>query len=270
VKRAGIDFGLSISLLVQAPAAAAPPLQPLKPWNIHFNDTDCLAERPYGSPDDGVVLGFRPSPSGDTFELIVARKGGGDKFATQLRASVELGQRTLKASALRYHPVGTLTVDKYQVSKGDVSASASADTIAFRNDKIGVERFTLSAWPQVLKTLDQCNEDLRKFWNMTSPVVVTEAKPTTGDLRKIFTSDDYPDEAMSRDTEGNAQFLILVSEKGAVSNCYVAKPSGSPALDGMGCQVIMQRAKFAPAKDKDGKPIRSAVLTPPIIWRISG
>ena len=31
-----------------------------------------------------------------------------------------------------------------------------------------------------------------------------------------------------------------------------------PGLDGMGCQVIMQRAKFTPAKDReDGKPIRS-------------
>jgi hypothetical protein len=34
--------------------------------------------------------------------------------------------------------------------------------------------------------------------------------------------------------------------------------------------VIQERAKFTPATDKSGKPVRSTVITPPINWRVEG
>ena len=43
---------------------------------------------------------------------------------------------------------------------------------------------------------------------------------------------------------------------------------GLPVLDAMGCQVIRERAKFTPALDRGGKPIRSTYVTPPIRWRM--
>jgi hypothetical protein len=36
----------------------------------------------------------------------------------------------------------------------------------------------------------------------------------------------------------------------------------------MGCQVIGKRAKFQPALDKQGKPIRSTYITPVVVWAI--
>jgi protein TonB len=71
---------------------------------------------------------------------------------------------------------------------------------------------------------------------------------------------------MSREQGGKVQFLLLIDEQGKVASCDVMSPSGIPALDAMGCQVIRQRAKFRPALGGDGTPIRSAVVTPPVIW----
>jgi protein TonB len=60
--------------------------------------------------------------------------------------------------------------------------------------------------------------------------------------------------------------ILLVDEAGKVAGCDVLSPSGIPALDIMGCQVIRNRARFTPALDATGKPVRSTVVTPPIIW----
>jgi periplasmic protein TonB len=60
--------------------------------------------------------------------------------------------------------------------------------------------------------------------------------------------------------------ILLINEAGKVAGCDVLTPSGIPALDIMGCQVIRSRAKFTPAVDANGKPVRSTVVTPPIVW----
>jgi hypothetical protein len=37
----------------------------------------------------------------------------------------------------------------------------------------------------------------------------------------------------------------------------------------MGCQVIRKRAKFTPARDAAGKPVRDSYVTPPVAWRLA-
>lgn len=260
-------------LAVEAPVHAqnAPALQPIKPWVVHFDDTECYAERTYGTSADPVILGFRPSPDGDTYELLVAHRQKTGRYAKQLKGSVDFGQRTIKAWLLRYGVKGfEHTVDKYRIDKSEMAAAATAPTVLFRNEARADERFSLFAMPEVLKTLDQCNDDLRHFWNMTPSEQNRIAKPAVGDVRRYFNAGDYPDAAMDRDQEGEARFLVFVNEKGEVAACHVLKASGSAALDGMGCQVIRERARFKPAYDAQGKAVRSSVVTPPVVWRIEG
>ena len=61
------------------------------------------------------------------------------------------------------------------------------------------------------------------------------------------------------------QFLVLVDQTGSVAGCDVATTSGNPLLDGMGCQVIRKRARFMPALDLNGKPVRDSILSPPVM-----
>ena len=128
----------------------------------------------------------------------------------------------------------------------------------------------LSSIPALMDTLQNCVVDLQHYWNMIDPEQKDIAAPAVGDLRNIFKAGDYPTEAMSRYQGGKVQFVLLVDEDGKVGACHVLEPSGIPVLDAMGCQVIRQRATFKPALNRQGKPTRSAVVTPPIIWRIAG
>ena len=89
-----------------------------------------------------------------------------------------------------------------------------------------------------------------------------------GDLRSVFTSSDYPREAQMRRQQGNGRYLLLVDEQGKIAGCDVLTPTGIPILDAMACVVLQSRAKFSPALDLSGRPIRSALTTPPISWRL--
>jgi len=109
-----------------------------------------------------------------------------------------------------------------------------------------------------------------RYWNTEGVNVATVAVLSKGDIRKLFTTDDYPQEALVRDQQGTAQFLLLIGTDGKVAACHVVKASGVPSLDGMGCQAIRQRARFKPALDRNGKPVRSAYTTPPVSWRLGG
>lgn len=247
-------------------SAPSQPIEPSKPWVVHFDDTECYAERTYGTEQDPVVLGLRPSPAGDTFELLLALKRPSPRYAQQHSGMVDFGKGPIKAWLLRYGVKDqSYRIDKFRIDAKTMNQATTASDVSFRVDGTTEHRLALRAVPGVLTALDTCNKDLRKFWNMTDDTKGTIAESAVGDVRHVFSDRDYPDEAGN--LEGEAQFLLFVDERGGVAACHIVKPSGVPALDGMGCQVMRQRARFKPARDSKGKPVRSAVTTPPVIWR---
>jgi protein TonB len=120
----------------------------------------------------------------------------------------------------------------------------------------------------LLTSLGECTKDLMRHWNFNGQAMGTIAVPSKGSIIGIFRDTDYPSEAMLNSQEGTVQFLLLVDEKGAVAGCHIEKPSGVPILDAAGCQVIRERLKLTPARDAQGRPVRSSLVTPPITWRL--
>ena len=255
---------LSQNLLAQ-PAVQPQALSPIKPWVVHGDDTECSAERTYGTANDPIILALRPSLERDTYELMLASKRPGPQLAQQLSGTVDFGKGPVKAWLLRYGLADkSFRIDKFRIDAPAIAQSATASNITFRISGDAAVALKLSAVSGVISALDKCNEDLRKFWNMTDATKTKIATAAVGSVRRVFTDGDFPAEAGN--LEGKAQFLLLISERGDVSACYVLKPSGVPAFDGTGCQVIRQRARFKPARDAHGNPLRSSVVTPPVIW----
>ena len=98
----------------------------------------------------------------------------------------------------------------------------------------------------------------------------TPAVPARGDLRAIFTADDYPDAAVCMGQEGDVQAKLTVAPNGRVSACAILRSSGFPALDAATCDAFRQRARFTPARDSSGNPIADEVVTPPVSWQLEG
>ena len=88
-----------------------------------------------------------------------------------------------------------------------------------------------------------------------------------GDLRTLFSADDYPFQAQTKGEEG-VQAELLVDASGKVSGCTILRSSGSAALDTATCSILSRRAHFYPAHDVNGNAVQDIVRTPPIVWRL--
>lgn len=75
------------------------------------------------------------------------------------------------------------------------------------------------------------------------------------DPRSWMTPADYPDLAMRDGRGGSVSFTLQVRVDGSVASCKVTESSGSPDLDQQTCRLLMQRARFHPARDSNGNAI---------------
>jgi protein TonB len=102
------------------------------------------------------------------------------------------------------------------------------------------------------------------------PRKVQSAQSAKGDLRTLFTADDYPASAQSAGAEGTSQAQITIGSDGRVVGCNIIRSSGNGALDGATCNILRRRAKFTPARDSNGQATTDTITTPPIVWRLEG
>jgi TonB family protein len=273
----GFVFGRRVGLAIigflcsaAAPSNSIEPLKPDKAWVVDFATAECNAQRAYGNPVNPIILGLRPSAWGSTYELMLITNERGPVYAEEKEGWVDFGQAPIKAWLLHYGVTQPKPYNffKFRISAEQMAQARSASTVTFHISGRPEVSLTLTAIRTLLESLDRCTNDLQHYWNMTDTEQKKISASAQADLRAIFNWQDYPQEAMSRRQEGMVQFLLFVDEKGKLAACHVLKPSGIPVLDGMGCQVIGKRAKFKPALDSAGAPIRSSIVTPPIVWRM--
>ena len=102
------------------------------------------------------------------------------------------------------------------------------------------------------------------------PRKVQSATSAKGDLRTLFSADDYPASAQAAGAEGTAQAELTIGPDGRVVGCSLTRSTGNSALDSATCNILRRRAKFTPARDSNGNPTTDTVPTPPIVWRLEG
>jgi len=97
-----------------------------------------------------------------------------------------------------------------------------------------------------------------------------ESARARGDVRSLFSSDDYPASAQSAGAEGSAQAQLTIGTDGRVVGCSLVRSTGNGALDAATCNILRRRAKFTPARDSSGNPTTDTYTTPTIVWRLEG
>ncbi|CAA9528218.1 MAG: hypothetical protein AVDCRST_MAG23-764 [uncultured Sphingosinicella sp.] len=259
----------SAGLVTHQPASAAPPRQPIGKWQVDYGDTACTAARNYGPAEKPVTLAFRPSPNGTVVRLMVARPG---RVSTphHFAVTTTITSEKAKTTGLRFE-----SADKKRdiiwinFDRAALDGLQAAGEIAIKAGVTIEERFPLPGIGSVLKSLDTCNADLRKHWNVEEAAASQLSKGATvlKPLHSLISDSDYPAQAIRERASGSTRFMMMVDETGALKDCMVEETSGIASLDAMSCSVFLQRAKFSPALDAAGKPARS-VLTARITWRI--
>jgi TonB family protein len=127
----------------------------------------------------------------------------------------------------------------------------------------------LGPMASLIKIVEKCRSTLADHWNGTPEKQAAQQKPVTFDrpIVSLFSSDDYPADALRRDLGGTAMIVALIDDKGKMADCAVVETSGVAVLDAQTCIMIRKRGKFTPAIGADGKPAR-AVFTQRVRWEI--
>jgi protein TonB len=102
------------------------------------------------------------------------------------------------------------------------------------------------------------------------PRKTVSAQSAKGDLRTLFSPDDYPASAQAAGAEGTAQAQLTIGADGRVQSCNLIRSTGNGALDSATCNILRRRAKFTPARDCNGNATSDTITTPPIVWRLEG
>jgi protein TonB len=84
--------------------------------------------------------------------------------------------------------------------------------------------------------------------------------PPAGPNAASYIADaDYPAEAIRNHEQGTVVFELDVSPEGNAVACRVTQSSGSAILDRRTCELLVLRARFRPARDAAGHPVRDTV-----------
>jgi hypothetical protein len=249
-----------------ATAAETAPRQPTKGWVLDYGETSCTAVREYGTLADPLSLILRPSPFGNVMQLIVFRAGHGE-VAEHMPVVVTLPNGPLKTTGLRYWDKNGHQILLISFPRAAVDQIKEASSVGIRAGGIIDENFALPAINRVVQGLDTCDADLRQHWNVAdngTPQTKTPARPLMP-LARYVSDGDYPEQAVEEGGTGISKVTLMIDETGVLKDCLVEETSGIASLDAMACVVFMRRAKFHPALDAAGKPMRS-ILSTRIRW----
>jgi len=121
----------------------------------------------------------------------------------------------------------------------------------------------------VVEAIEKCNLDLQAQWNVGEERMAgfkSLAEPLKN-LAHYLDSEDYPYQAVREHLDGAVHVALMIDEKGVLKDCVAEKTSGVASLDAQTCAVLVARAKFRPAINASGEPVRS-VRTTPVRWAL--
>lgn len=275
----------ALAAAVQAPQPG--PLAPTEKWVVNFADAQCLATRNYGSAADPLILAIKAPPLGDVLQFVIVQPGAADPDQVPGVVIID-GRPPIRTTLFEYGVASTrrkaLLVN---VPRSAIEPLRSATQIQIRVHEPGEQvpasrmraggthidvRFALTQMGPLLRTMDECVADLKEVWKITDESVIVTTGQTagpSGSLASVFTSDDYPAEALLKDQTGSVRFALLVDETGRIADCTIIETSGVASLDAQSCAIARDRARFTPGRDADGKPSKGAFLQR-VTWKIQG
>jgi TonB family protein len=151
--------------------------------------------------------------------------------------------------------------------RADFDRLAAQPDVAIKGRRLDLT-LSSSGFAAVARALDTCNTNLRAHWNADEAGLArigTMSAPIVAPAR-LVSSQDYPGQAIFEGRDGTTGVSLLIDEQGALKDCVVEQASGVATLDAQTCILFQTRGKFAAAKDRDGKPVKSR-LTYRFRWK---
>ncbi|MFM5885241.1 MAG: energy transducer TonB [Novosphingobium sp.] len=282
-------------------------LSPSSKWVVDWDENICSLRRQFGEGQDKLLVEFQMDSISPTFELNLAGQKIANNQATYplLISFGPEGFRPEKRYAISVDTpsgVPTLMVGAVGIARKDLSKPAPQERITFnkaiKGPAIAVER---ADWDAIaaneraansiaieqmnglhvrlqtgslgppMKALRECVSSLWKSWGVDPAIsarIATPAQPLASPAQWV-TSFDFPNSMLAKGQSALLRFRLIVSTVGTVENCVITKGVGSTEFRELTCALLTKRAKFKPALDNDGRPLKS-VFSSSIRWAIPG
>jgi TonB family protein len=101
--------------------------------------------------------------------------------------------------------------------------------------------------------------ELSIVWQAPEANRTPEPPGISDNLASYFSQDDYPPAALRANEQGTVVFRLSVGADGRVFRCEVTRSSGSASLDEATCRILIVRARYTPARDREGRPTADIV-----------
>ena len=252
-------------------------LEPIAPWNIDFGENRCRLTRLFGDPEKPHLVMIEQTAPTSQFGLTLAgphlRKfpmGSWTYFGilkdqpVQALSGHQRGEVDKIGKALIF---GTIAIDGDQADQGestiliepgiDLEQAARIENMVL---KLGttVVSFETGGMMPPMQALNVCSRDLLATWGL-SPESHERYQPTRWINREAIAKrigERYPKAAMYAGEQGIMRLRVIVELDGTVSDCHIEASTEQAKLQSPACEE-MDNARFDPALDSKGEPIRS-------------
>jgi len=246
-------------LLVTAATKPLPVGTPTGPWVIDMDDTYCIASHDFVVDGSMMVLGIEAVPTNGEHRLYFQVPGKLNSINDEL-ADIFVGQTKTQYQALMSEPVVLKDHVRYSTSLQPDEYRALVDKgyIAVRSKHVEAS-LPLQDLKAVDAQLARCNALVLDAWGFSKAEQARLASypKLTVSMWEIGSGEGYPESAIRRNAIGWVRVVLNVDAAGHPTQCRVVRSSGHTALDAKACQTMLERAKFSPALDHQGKPMAS-------------
>ena len=271
---AGLLFNFVPAMAKDQPAI---PLPKTSKWEMNYDPDFCQLLATFGSGKDIAIVELRREHPGDGFDwqfysqLI--------KFSeTQMPIELTFGpggkpiKRTgivLTMSGPKKLPVVRVTGLRIDGWEGRMYPELVPAVTAAQEAKITeIEiklpfgkryRLVTGSMAAPLSAMRTCTTDLIKTWGYDPAVedTLTKRAQPVGSPAKWIGSADYPSASWTQGHNGLVRFRIDVDSTGQPKGCRVLYRTSPDEFADLSCKLLMQRARFTPALDVTGKPVKS-------------
>lgn len=138
-------------------------------------------------------------------------------------------------------------------------ALASSSSLTISHPDFGKFSASLRDLPAALNAIHSCEEGRLRDWGIDPNAywALASRPQVIGSLIDLFSSDAYPEIALSRSVERNIIARLQVGTDGSVLSCSVPGNFAYPQFVDAVCKILKGGARFHPARDSTGQAVEA-------------
>lgn len=266
--------------IVSPPAWAAAPA-PISlardgPWVANFDDDSCQLLGRFGTGKSAIVAIFTRYQPSTNFNLALQGESL-DREGSSSLVKLAFGPGLPEQKALA--TLGTLSgkplmifnamrLDRWTRSpkqRDEVppeiypEQEAAISTLTVQLGGKRNYRLELGSMGKPMATMRTCMDGLLKHWGYDPLVLAAQTRPVTpiGSPGDWVTTSDYPSKAVMGGYNGLIQFRLDLDATGKILGCHILARTNPDEFADAACRALTRRARFEPALDAAGKPMKS-------------